>query len=120
MRSKPVTDKVNRRALRTETLPMKSTTEMISDETVTCLTIQTLQALVASRVGRVLDNKSKINGDALRTGGRNARGGLASISLGELSMEADRAFLQFIRKTSLGHTINSLVQIIHGTRVQVA
>jgi hypothetical protein len=65
MLCEPAVQEIDGRRLRTKRFTIKSATEVIGNETIASLTIQTHEAMEAVAVGRALDHEAEVNRDAL-------------------------------------------------------
>jgi hypothetical protein len=90
MGGEPLIQEVERGRLTPEAPAIDPTTEVVRDQAVTSLTMQAFETLVASRVLRVLNQKSKIDGNPLITNGSPTRIVPIAIALVHLGLGAHR------------------------------
>ena len=93
---------------------------MIRDKTVTRFTIEANKAIKASSIFGFLNDKAKINREALVTFSGTAGRSLLVRGLMELGFDADRTIVNGAVKAQFGDTNNKLVKITHATGMHVA
>ena len=120
MEKKPAVEKVNRWCLGGEAFAKETTSEVVSDEAVTGLTMESLKATKARGILGALDHKTKVNTDALTTHGSAAGRIQTAREVAKFSACANRTVLKIVSKRYIGNTIGVGVHLGNTPRMGMA
>jgi hypothetical protein len=93
---------------------------MVGNKNVTNFSIEPVVSIVAQRVGRLLNNKAKINRDTLETFGGLARIVGRACPTACLGSKADRTFVNWSSEIQARDARGTLVQIRHASVVDMS
>jgi hypothetical protein len=118
---KPMVEEIDGRGFGAETFAVQRAAVVIDDETVASFAIEALEVMKMSRVGRALDKKTKIDGDAL-VGAHSCmtEAGSAVGSMVKFGMKTDGALIKFSGNRDLRNAMGIAMKIGNTARMKMA